>query len=548
MVLADKTFSLRALCEEVCLTGRHAFAGRKATLTLEIDDEPFFVRGSPRHLKQVLKNLVSNACKFVTKGGASDNLVTLSVKLLAHHTPDTSTFRIAVSDTGPGIALAEQTRIFAVYSQVGVKRGTGLGLPLAKGFVELMGGTLRVTSPWRDDGMPGAKFHFSLTLPNGTPDDGGSVLDMLPALPTKWRVLLADDSAIIRLTVSHVLARAGQGLDWTVDQVDTAEKAVAKAVAVAGTKAAYALIIIDQDFGAAERMRGTQATTIMRAGGVDALILGFTGNSTEGHNKRALAAGQDAVIGKPFVDEEKFKRILQGLLQARARSPSSDRQQGGSTPTPPPPSPPPSPPLSGLTFVSSDSSGDEGYVSYDASACEASVASATSAGMDDAEYGDYLNAINRGNRSLALHQSTSGDTPGLLPCVDEQHRANLSALGDTAAEDLAAMFRQELFDHGETGGATLASLLVAQRFIAIADPTNAASLEAIDRAAHSIKGSAGTVGCPALEQVAGDIIDAAQAGKKGGGGSPTDWDELASRFEAERERFERYCVNSTGGV
>ena len=240
MVLADKTFSLRALCEEVCLTGKHAFAGRKATLTLEIDDEPFFVRGSPRHLKQVLKNLVSNACKFVTKGGHSNNLVTLSVKLLAHHTPDTSTFRVAVSDTGPGIAIADQARIFAEYAQVGVKRGTGLGLPLAKGFVELMGGTLRVTSPWRDDGMPGAKFHFSLTLPNGTPPpprEDGSVA----ALPTKWRVLLADDSAIIRRTVSHVVARAAQGLDWTVDQVDSAEKAVAKAVAVAGTAAAYHL-------------------------------------------------------------------------------------------------------------------------------------------------------------------------------------------------------------------------------------------------------------------------------------------------------------------
>ena len=168
--------------------------------------------------------------------------------------------------------------------------------------------------------------------------------------------------------------------------------------------------------------------------------------------------------------------------------------------------------------------------------------------MDDAEYEDYIRVINRGNRSLALHQSTSGDTPG-LPCVDEQHRAKLSAMGDTATEDLTAMFRQQLFaDDGKTGGATLATLLAAQRFIAIADPTNAASLEAIDIAAHSIKGSAGTVGCPALEQVAGDIVDAAQAGKKGGGGSPTDWDELASRFEAERERFERYCVNSTGGV
>ena len=329
-------------------------------------------------------------------------------------------------------------------------------------------------------------FHFKLELPNGTPpapdpqEDGSVATTTLPPLPAKWRVLLADDSAIIRLTVSHVVARVGQGLEWTVDQVDTGERAVEMVVAAAGTDDKYDLVILDQDFGGAERMRGTEATTAMRAVGVDALIVGFTGDSTKGHIKRAIAAGQDTVVGKPFVDEGAFKRILQGLVQARSRRAQRESARLASSPM---------------------------------------LSDASDIGTDDGD-----------------RKPDTPDTPGGgLLCVDEQHLAALTRLGQTAVEDMCTMFYRQLFDDvGNTGGATLVRLL--------ADPSKTArSVKAIYQAAHSIKGAASTVGCPALLQVASDIdIEATRAQKNGGAGDAHRWKDLASRFEAERARYSRW--------
>ena len=75
---------------------------------------------------------------------------------------------------------------------------------------------------------------------------------------------------------------------------------------------------MDQFFGLPPSMKGTEATVILRKAGVKAFIIGFTGDSHPEHNANARAAGQDHVLGKPFTDSNKLRKILQGLLLARA--------------------------------------------------------------------------------------------------------------------------------------------------------------------------------------------------------------------------------------
>jgi len=94
-----------------------------------------------RKVKQILLNLLSNAVKFTPEGGR--------VGLTATAADDVIT--IAVSDTGIGIAPADQATIFEEFRQVGrddarKQEGTGLGLTLAKKFVELHGGRIGVRS------------------------------------------------------------------------------------------------------------------------------------------------------------------------------------------------------------------------------------------------------------------------------------------------------------------------------------------------------------------------------------------------------------------
>ena len=103
MVLATNDFSLRDVCKEVNLTMRHAFPAVPQTVECA---HAYHVRGSRRHLKQVLQNLISNACKNTRPSG----FVELEVELLARTKPGHSAYRFAVRDTGCGVPRHEQAR------------------------------------------------------------------------------------------------------------------------------------------------------------------------------------------------------------------------------------------------------------------------------------------------------------------------------------------------------------------------------------------------------------------------------------------------------
>jgi len=113
---------------------------------------PTLIRADEKRLRQVLLNLLSNAIKFTSPGG----FVSLRVAY------STDTMRIEVADNGRGIAASELEVIFQPFRQLGSQdqlEGTGLGLPICRQLVTLMGGTLHVSS------TPGAGSIFSFELP-----------------------------------------------------------------------------------------------------------------------------------------------------------------------------------------------------------------------------------------------------------------------------------------------------------------------------------------------------------------------------------------------
>src|ERR1700750_3142170 len=109
-------------------------------LTLELDPAVDVVHGDERRLRQVVFNLLSNAVKFTPAGGG----VHISTERRDGEV------RIAVADTGPGIAPEDQERIFeeSQQTELGARQheGTGLGLALSRQLVELHGGRIWVES------------------------------------------------------------------------------------------------------------------------------------------------------------------------------------------------------------------------------------------------------------------------------------------------------------------------------------------------------------------------------------------------------------------
>jgi len=162
MELRLEPLELGALLQEAADTVRAQLEARRHALVIEPLPDHLVVTADRGRLRQVLLNLLSNAIKFSTDGGR----VTLSARL-----GDAGRVRVAVSDTGIGIAPADQGKLFQEFVQIDASasrryEGTGLGLALSKRLVELHGGTIGVDSELGK----GSTFWFTLQRAERRPE------------------------------------------------------------------------------------------------------------------------------------------------------------------------------------------------------------------------------------------------------------------------------------------------------------------------------------------------------------------------------------------
>jgi GAF domain-containing protein/anti-sigma regulatory factor (Ser/Thr protein kinase) len=151
LTLAD--YSMKEVVHTVVTAVESLAAEKRLALKAIVSPDLPRGRGDERRLTQVLLNLVGNALKFTEAG---------EVRIDAR--VGDGTFVVSVADTGPGIAPADQSRIFEEFQQADTtatrkKGGTGLGLSIARRIVELHGGRLGV------DSAPGRGATFTLTVP-----------------------------------------------------------------------------------------------------------------------------------------------------------------------------------------------------------------------------------------------------------------------------------------------------------------------------------------------------------------------------------------------
>ena len=154
MELEPSTFDLEQAMKAALALVRERAKRHRIELELDVASDVGEVHADERKVRQVVLNLLSNAVKFTPDGGR----VSLGARRIE------GAVEVAVKDTGIGIAPEDQAAVFEEFRQVGTDRGrrqegTGLGLALAKRFVELHGGRLWVES------APGEGATFTFTLP-----------------------------------------------------------------------------------------------------------------------------------------------------------------------------------------------------------------------------------------------------------------------------------------------------------------------------------------------------------------------------------------------
>jgi signal transduction histidine kinase len=154
MELESSDFDLPQAIDNTLILVRERAVRRGITLETSIDPQLGEVKGDERKIKQVMLNLLSNAVKFTPEGGRIEVRARLA----------DGAAEISVSDTGVGIAPEDHTAVFEEFRQVGTDyarkhEGTGLGLALARKFVELHGGKIWVNS------QVGQGATFTFTIP-----------------------------------------------------------------------------------------------------------------------------------------------------------------------------------------------------------------------------------------------------------------------------------------------------------------------------------------------------------------------------------------------
>ncbi|MDP9413925.1 MAG: HAMP domain-containing histidine kinase, partial [Pseudomonadota bacterium] len=154
LLLAEERVDLHALCIEAAEDARSLASAKSIAFAVDVDVSIGAITGDRRRLRQSLDNILSNAFAYTPEGG----------RVLLHAAADTQAALITVSDNGAGISAAEQARVFDRFHRLmagGEGRGEaiGLGLPLAKQFVEAHGGAIELHS------RPGEGTTVTIRLP-----------------------------------------------------------------------------------------------------------------------------------------------------------------------------------------------------------------------------------------------------------------------------------------------------------------------------------------------------------------------------------------------
>ena len=308
MTLKNEEFSFSELLGTInpMFSGQCADKGieYRCHIVGEVDD---CYIGDKMKLRQVLINILGNAVKFTPEGGSVD----FTVERVAQFENQT-TLCFSISDTGIGISKVFLPKLFDTFAQEDSSTtnrygSTGLGLAITKSIVEMMNGSIDVTS---EKGV-GTTFHVKVTLMNAAKRDGGEeTADDLR--PDDMIVLIVDDDPVACEHAKLVLEKAG----IAAELASSGPEAIEKVTLRHARREPYNLILVDWQM---PEMDGVETTRQMREIiGHESAIIILTAYRWDDVLEEALQAGVDSFIQKPLfvgtvMDEFRSARRRKGI-------------------------------------------------------------------------------------------------------------------------------------------------------------------------------------------------------------------------------------------
>jgi signal transduction histidine kinase/DNA-binding response OmpR family regulator len=268
-------------------------------------DVPQFVRTDEVKLRQVLINLLNNAIKFTQEGGVS-----VRIRSVIGNREDSSNYQLQfeVEDSGAGIAKEELDSLFEAFMQTQTgqqsSEGTGLGLPIARAFVQLMGGEMTVSSQVGHGSL--FKFAIIVSVAETAQSQSQQLTRRVVALEPNqatYRILIVDD----RWDNRQLLIRLLSPLGFELLEATNGQQAIE-----IWENCSPHIILMDMRMPV---MDGYEATKRIKATtkGQATAIVAVTASSFEEQRAIILSTGCDDFIRKPFRDADIFDALRKHL-------------------------------------------------------------------------------------------------------------------------------------------------------------------------------------------------------------------------------------------
>ncbi|MDD6000229.1 MAG: histidine kinase N-terminal 7TM domain-containing protein [Lachnospiraceae bacterium] len=270
---------------------------------------PSVLNGDETRLREILINLLNNAVKYTQKGK-----IVLQIDI-EDQTEDAVHFVMRITDTGVGIRKEEQEKIFGMFVRSDNKEninieGSGLGLSIVKGYVELMGGTLVCDSEYGK----GTSFSVHLTQkivdarPMGcveyNEEDVTKPVDLSFA---DYSALVVDDNEINLIVTKQILEQY---------QIQTDVVLSGQAAIEAIEQKHYDIIFIDHMMPEMDGVETMHRIRRMHGCLVHTILVALTANAIDGVKEQLLAEGFDHYLSKPLL-KDALERLLLACFQVK---------------------------------------------------------------------------------------------------------------------------------------------------------------------------------------------------------------------------------------
>ena len=299
VTLSEQVGNIQELVTSIETVFEPTIQKKKLICSYEANVEHEYVICDETKVREIFLNIIGNAVKYTEQGGN----IRVSVTEFPDHEQKIATYRIVVKDNGSGMSEEYLPHIFETFSrehsstEVRVE-GTGLGLPIVKSFLDLMGGTIQVESRPGEGTQMTIEVSFPIADEQQIREHQGQKKHRVMQNWKNKRILLAEDNDLNAEIVTTLL----QENEFIVERVADGEPCVNMVKCMPSDY--YRVILMDIQMPHMDGYQATQAIRKLDGARSQIPIIALTANAFEEDRQKAFACGMNAHVVKPIDMEQ----------------------------------------------------------------------------------------------------------------------------------------------------------------------------------------------------------------------------------------------------